>query len=128
MKAPLLTRALDALRVGALKDAESALMEAIEQVQGAKEDAARMQGRVPVDTELLDLLAPDELTFPQLLALHPALAKAFYRLERLDGNGASATATDIQDAVVFGYLAAPDAARFAAEIEATCDSLERGEE
>ena len=72
--------------------------------------------------------APDELTFPQLLALHPTLEKAFYRLGRLDSNGASATATDIQDAVVFGHLAAPDAARFAAEINAACDKLERGEE
>ena len=71
---------------------------------------------------------PDELTFPQLLALYPPLEKAFYRLELLDANGASATASDIQDAVIYGYLARPDAARFADEINAACDMLERGEE
>lgn len=71
---------------------------------------------------------PDELTFPQLLALHPALERAFYRLELMDANGASATASDIQDAIVFGYLSAPDATRFADEINAACDKLERGEE
>jgi hypothetical protein len=70
----------------------------------------------------------DEPTFPQLLALHPALEKAFYRLELMDANGASANASDIQDAVVYGCLSAPDAARFADEINAACDRLERGEE
>jgi hypothetical protein len=34
--------------------------EAIRQIQGAREDAARMAGRVTLDTELLDLLAPKE--------------------------------------------------------------------
>jgi hypothetical protein len=61
------------------------------------------------------------------LALHPTLERAFYRLELLDANGASATASDIQDAVVYGHLAAPDAARFADEINAACDMLERGD-
>jgi histone H3/H4 len=35
--------------------------EAIQQIQGAREDAARMQGRVTIDTELLDMLAPKEV-------------------------------------------------------------------
>jgi hypothetical protein len=111
-----------------LSDAMAFIIQAIEQIQGAREDAARMAGRVTLDTELLDMLAPDELTFPQFLALHPALERAFYRLELLDANGASATASDIQDAVVYGHLSAPGAARFTDEINAACDMLERGEE
>jgi hypothetical protein len=63
----------------------------------------------------------------KLLALHPTLERAFYRLERLDANGASATATDIQDYILDGRLSATDAARFAAEIDAECDKLERDE-
>ena len=70
-------------------------------------------------------LAPNELTFAQLLALHPALETAFYRLEMLDSNGASATASDIQDWLVSGELDASDAARFTDEINSACDSLER---
>ncbi len=111
-----------------VSDAIENVYEAIHQIQGAREDASRMSGRVKLDTELLDLLAPDELTFPQLLSLHPALERAFYRLELLDANGASATASDIQDTVVYGHLSAPDAARFADEINAACDRMERGEE
>lgn len=34
--------------------------EAIAQIQGAREDAYRMSGRVTLDTELLDMLAPKE--------------------------------------------------------------------
>ena len=138
-KQPLLESALESLETALhasdkqiaqwnMEDAIQDIKEAIRQIQGAREDAARMAGRVTLDTELLDLLAPDELTFPQLLALHPALEKAFYRLELLDANGASATASDIQDAVVYGHLSAPDAARFADEITTACDKLERGEE
>jgi hypothetical protein len=119
----------DAIKTQDLADEALALVdEAIAQIQGAREDAARMAERIKMDTEILDLLAPDELTFPQLIALHPALEKAFYRLELLDANGASATASDIQDAVVYGHLSAPDAARFADEINAACDMLERGNE
>lgn len=61
----------------------------------------------------------------KLLSLHPALQKAFHRLEMLDSNGASATASDIQDWADSGELAAYVAARFADEINAACDSLER---
>ena len=41
-----------------LGDAIGDTYEAIRQVQGAREDAHRVSGRVAVDTELLDLLAP----------------------------------------------------------------------
>jgi hypothetical protein len=119
----------DAIKTQDLADEALALVnEAIAQIQGAREDAARMAGLVKLDTEILDLLAPDELTFPQLLALHPALEKAFYRLELMDANGASATASDIQDAIVYGCLSAADAAGFTDDINAACDMLERGEE
>ena len=36
------------------------IKEAIAQIQGAREDAHRMAGRVALDTELLDMLAPEE--------------------------------------------------------------------
>jgi hypothetical protein len=36
------------------------IKEAIAQIQGAREDAHRMAGRVALDTELLDILAPEE--------------------------------------------------------------------
>jgi len=101
--------------------------EAIEAIQGAREDGHRMAGRVTLDTELLDMLAPNECTAEQLIDRHPKLARAYARLMRLDANGACCTATDIQDAVVYGHLSAPDAARFAQEIEAACDAMEREE-
>lgn len=41
-------------------EALETLEEAILQVQGAREDAARMAGRVTVDTDILDILAPRE--------------------------------------------------------------------
>ena len=65
------------------------------------------------------------MTTETLLSFHPALQKAFYRLERWDSNGASATASDIQDWLVSGELAASDAARFTDEINAACDALEK---
>lgn len=43
-----------------LRDAIGDVYEAITQIQGAREDAARMAGRVTLDTELLDMLAPKE--------------------------------------------------------------------
>jgi len=43
-----------------VEDAIQDIKEAISQIQGAREDAARMAGRVTLDTELLDLLAPKE--------------------------------------------------------------------
>ena len=43
-----------------LEDAIDDIKEAIRQIQGAREDAARMTGRVTLDTELLDMLAPKE--------------------------------------------------------------------
>jgi DNA-directed RNA polymerase specialized sigma24 family protein len=41
-------------------DALENVYEAIHQIQGAREDAFRMAGRVTLDTELLDMLAPKE--------------------------------------------------------------------
>jgi hypothetical protein len=41
-------------------EALETLEEAIRQIQGAREDAARMAGRVTLDTDLLDMLAPKE--------------------------------------------------------------------
>lgn len=61
----------------------------------------------------------------KLLSLYPALQAAFYRLEMLDSNGASATASDIQDWADSGELDASDAARFADEINSACDALEK---
>ena len=43
-----------------IEDAAEDIKEAIRQIQGAREDAARMRGRVTIDTELLDMLAPKE--------------------------------------------------------------------
>lgn len=43
-----------------LSDATQNVYEAIAQIQGAREDAHRMTGRVALDTELLDMLAPEE--------------------------------------------------------------------
>lgn len=43
-----------------LNDALGFILEAIEAIQGAREDAHRMAGRVTLDTELLDMLAPKE--------------------------------------------------------------------
>ena len=75
MSSPILTRALafleearyyakflesDGLCELAITDAYSEIQAAIEQIQGAREDAARMAGRVAIDTEILDMLAPKE--------------------------------------------------------------------
>ena len=64
--------------------------------------------------------------FSWVLSVHPALQSAFYRLERMDANGAAATETDIRDWVQFGMLTPDAAERFANEINAACDSLEKG--
>jgi len=63
----MLEAALFHLSEGNLLDVEDLLGDAIEntyesirQIQGAREDASRMAGRVALDTELLDMLAPKE--------------------------------------------------------------------
>lgn len=43
-----------------IRDALANVYESIHQIQGAREDAHRMAGRVTLDTELLDMLAPKE--------------------------------------------------------------------
>lgn len=62
---------------------------------------------------------------PSFLLSHPALCSAFHRFELLDANGASATLTDLKDALVNGQLSADDAERFAREITEACEALER---
>jgi hypothetical protein len=68
---PLLESALESLETALhardkqtarwnIEDAMQDIKEAIAQIQGAREDAARMAGRVTLDTELLDMLAPKE--------------------------------------------------------------------
>ena len=77
MSAPILTNALasidsalmrarhesngvETLLTQDLSDALAFVLQAIDAVQGAREDAHRMAGRVALDTELLDMLAPEE--------------------------------------------------------------------
>jgi hypothetical protein len=43
-----------------IRDALANVYESIHQIQGAREDAFRMAGRVTLDAELLNLLAPEE--------------------------------------------------------------------
>lgn len=43
-----------------IRDALANVYESIHQIQGAREDAHRMAGRVTLDTDLLDMLAPKE--------------------------------------------------------------------
>ena len=60
MRAKYDSKGAETLLTQDLQDAFCAVQEAIEQIQGAREDAARMAGRVTLDTELLDMLAPKE--------------------------------------------------------------------
>jgi len=129
----MLEAALFNLEEGNLLDVEKLLgdalgdtYEAIRQVQGAREDAARMQGRVTVDTELLDLLAPKEdcesPSLEDILEGHTPLREAYYRLRCLDLNGAEIEATEIQEAWRNGGYDAEYRA-IAARIHANCDSM-----
>lgn len=43
-----------------IRDALANVYESIRQIQGAREDAHRMAGRVTLNTDLLDMLAPKE--------------------------------------------------------------------
>jgi hypothetical protein len=100
--------------------------EAISQIQGAREDAHRMAGRVTLDTELLDMLAPEGDTEPptaeDIMQGHTPLRDAYGRLWRLDKNGACCVATDIVDA---WHEGGHDATyrRIAAEIHEACDRM-----
>lgn len=125
MRAKYESKGVDTLLTQDINDALGFILEAIEQVQGAREDAYRMAGRVPVCTDLYDMLAPDQCTAEQLIERHPQLAKAYGRLMRLDANGACCVATDILEAVEDGCF---DADRLASELHADCDRMERGEE
>ena len=125
MRAKHASKGMDTLLTQELEDALGFILEAIKQVQGAREDAFRMAGRVQVCTELYDILAPDECTFDQLIARHPRLEAAYSRFSRLDANGACCVATDILEAAADGCL---DADKLADELLADCERMERGEE
>jgi hypothetical protein len=78
----MLEAALFHLSEGNLLDVEELLgdaigdtNEAITQIQGAREDAARMAGRVTLDTELLDMLAPKESVMSRVELLNWTLEK-----------------------------------------------------
>ena len=60
MRAKHESNGVETLLTQDLTDALSFIFEAIDAVQGAREDAHRMAGRVTIDTELLDMLAPKE--------------------------------------------------------------------
>jgi len=102
------------------------IKEAIFQIQGAREDAHRMAGRVALDTELLDMLAPEGDTEPptaeEIMQGHTPLRDAYGRLWMLDKNGACCVATDIVDA---WHEGGHDATyrRIAAEIHEACDRM-----
>jgi hypothetical protein len=109
-----------------LRDAIGDVYEAIAQIQGAREDAHRMAGRVTLDTELLDMLAPEgdiePPTAEEIMQGHTPLRDAYGRLWMLDKNGACCVATDIVDA---WHEGGHDATyrRIAAEIHEACDRM-----
>ena len=143
MTAPILTNALasidaalmrakhesngvETLLTQDLTDALRFILEAIEAVQGAREDAHRMAGRVALDTDLLDMLAPEgdkePPTAEEIMQGHTPLRDAYNRLWMLDKNGACCVATDIVDA---WHEGGHDATyrRIAAEIHEACDRM-----
>lgn len=109
-----------------IRDALANVYESIHQIQGAREDAHRMAGRVALDTELFDMLAPESDTEPptaeEIMQGHTPLRDAYGRLCLLDKNGACCVATDIVDA---WHEGGHDATyrRIAAEIHEACDRM-----
>lgn len=59
-------------------------------------------------------------TLSTILQKYPTLAAAYWRLDHLDGDGASLAATDLLEAHADGTL---DAVAFTAELDATCDAI-----
>ena len=110
-----------------LTDALGFVLEAIEAIQGAREDAHRMAGRVALDTELLDMLAPNEEPprFEEILDLCPALRTAYYRFAKLDANGACCVFNDVTEAYEDGVFDSM-CDKLANELNAACDALESG--
>jgi hypothetical protein len=134
---PLLESALESLETALhardkqtarwnIEDAMQDIKEAIAQIQGAREDAARMSGRVKLDTELLDLLAPEAEMEPptaeEIMQGHTPLRDAYNRLWLLDKNGACCVATDIVDAWHDGGYD-ETYRRIAKEIHEACDRM-----
>jgi hypothetical protein len=109
-----------------IRDALANVYESIHQIQGAREDAFRMAGRVTLDTELLSLLAPEAEMEPptaeEIMQGHTPLRDAYNRLWLLDKNGACCVATDIVDAWHDGGYD-ETYRRIAAEIHAACDRM-----
>jgi hypothetical protein len=110
-----------------VRDALANVYESIHQIQGAREDAHRMAGRVALDTGLLDMLAPNEESprFEEILDLCPALRTAYYRFAKLDANGACCVFNDVQEAYQDGVFDSM-CERLASELNAASDSLESG--
>jgi hypothetical protein len=108
-----------------LRDAIGDVYEAIAQVQGAREDIARMSGHVALDTELLDMLAPNEELprFEEILDLCPALRAAYYRFAKLDANGACCVFNEVQDAYEDGVFDSM-CDKLASDLNAASDALE----
>jgi hypothetical protein len=115
-----------AICVELMDEALELVQEAIAQIQGAREDAHRMAARVALDTELLDMLAPEgdiePPTAEEIMQGHTPLRDAYGRLWMLDKNGACCVATDIVDA---WHEGGHDATyrRIAAEIHEACDRM-----
>jgi hypothetical protein len=109
-----------------LRDAIGDVYEAIAQIQGAREDAHRMAGRVALDTGLLDMLALNEEPprFEEILDLCPALRTAYYRFAKLDANGACCVFNDVHEAYQDGVFDSM-CERLASELNAACDALEK---
>lgn len=109
-----------------IRDALANVYESIYQIQGAREDAHRMAGRVTLDTELLSMLAPEgdkePPTAEEIMQGHTPLRDAYSRLWMLDKNGACCVATDIVDA---WHEGGHDATyrRIAAEIHEACNRM-----
>lgn len=133
MSTPLLTSALQSIRHAMdhagdaawcsmhLEDAYAAIADAIEQVNGAREDAARMSGRVRMDTELLNILTPKP-TLKETLHAYPRLLEALLRFASIDANGATLWENDIEEAL---DCASFDPEQYTRELIAASDRLER---
>jgi hypothetical protein len=126
MRAKHDSKGVETLLTQDLSDAMAFILDAIAQIQGAREDAARMAGRVTLDTELLDLLAPEAEIEPptaeEIMQGHTPLRDAYNRLWLLDKNGACCVATDIVDAWHDGGYD-ETYRRIAKEIHEACDRM-----
>jgi hypothetical protein len=86
-----------------------------------------MAGRVTLDTELLDMLAPNEdpPRFEEILDLCPALRTAYYRFAKLDANGACCVFNEVHEAYEDGVFDSM-CDKLASDLNAASDALESG--